>query len=298
MLNFSSITNRYDYNNMLKIAMNQKLASNNKPDSFTSKTKSSCVDSDGHLSSKAYTEIAHRLGYTDYHVSDGSPITVYSKELGYVSNDYQVLSKFYSNLCRKQDKEINEILNKSGIQLNPNDKLSFTVGNDYKVVVSGTENEELKQKIEQVLNSSENNFGSKLFSRSKVIHGFNGKLDKKEYDKWEVNNFLQNQVGLRLEDLNLVNSKVDGANDKLTKMLNSDEAGMSEYELHTYKSMMIKLNSLLAYGVEHISDLKYTLDFQNGSIIDKDLKYGFGAEQIKSWLPDIEAGIIPIDLKI
>lgn len=298
MLKYSSITNGYNYNKMSQTLINQKTISANKVNGSLSTNNNKSLASDGHLSSEAYTQIAHSLGYTDYHGSDGTPTTIYTKELGYVSNGYQVLAKFYQNLSREQDKEINEILETKGIQLSPDEKLSFSVGTDYKITVSGTESEEKLGEIEKVLNNPDKNFGSKLFRRCMVINEFNGQLDKQEYDKWEVNNFLQANAGIGLADLKLVDGEVEGANDTLTRMLNSDETGMNEYVLHTYQTMMEKLKSLLSQGVDNIPDLQYSIDYQNGSLIDRDVKYGFGVEQVKAWLPDIEAGHIPVDLKI
>lgn len=300
-MNFNSISNIYQYSKQIQYENKRTISlegSGSNAASISRKSGRSLVASDGYISTELYTEFVHGLGYTDYHVFDGSPITVHTEKFGSFKNDHQFLARFYLSRRQSLNQEISEELDKNGIKLSPDDKLTFTVDKDCNISVSGSIDEDRRVKIEDILNSKENRIASHLFSDIKAINGLNGKISRIEHDKWEASTLLRWQTGQNLEDLELIDGKIVGANEKLTHIINSNLADMETESAHLQRVLLMKLRSVLAYGVDKIPDLKFSIDFQNNSLIDKDVKYGFGPEQLKTWFDDVISGKKAIDYRV
>ena len=107
------------------------------------------------------------------------------------------------------------------------------------------------------------------------------------YKKWYVNLFLKKNAGQTLEDLSLVNGELVGANEKLTGIFNSKIEDVGEDLYRYYRAMLVKVKELKAYGDSKIADLEGSIDFRNGSLIDRDVKYGFAPEQFDAWIYSI-----------
>lgn len=291
-MNVFSISNIYQYNKQKQYENNNNNTSRKLEASSKLNSQKNCKPSfasDGHVSTELYTEFVQGLGYNDYHVFDGSPITVYHRKFGAIQNDHQLMAKFYLSNRQEQNNNINEVLDRNGIQLSDNDKLTLTVDKECKISVSGTVGEEKRAKIEQALNSKDAKIGANLFTDIMVVNNLNGKLNRLEYDKWEASRLLEEQTGQSLKDLKLVDGKIIGANEKLESILNSSLENVETGAAHLQRVMLKKLKTVLSYGADNIPDLKFSIDYQNGSLIDKDVKYGFGPEQLKTWFDDVMA---------
>jgi hypothetical protein len=83
---------------------------------------------------------------------------------------------------------------------------------------------------------------------------------------------------------------ITSLDDPYAILMNADEKELGEYE-HYFKAMINKVKSVLANNPDNIPDMKVSIDFQNGSLIDRDVKYGFGPDQLKTWFDDIMSGV-------
>lgn len=203
------------------------------------------------------------------------------------SGDQSVALK---NLQDRQDynQTINNALAKQGIKLSSKEKMTLTIDKDGQITVSGINDQSKKAKIEGALNSALKDSSTGLMMHIESIKAMNGKQTPGVLDKWMVYDFLKDQTGQGLGELKLVNGKVVGANEKLQKIIDGqqDFGANTEY-VH---EVMTKLKSVLAIGVSKIPDLKQSIDFQNGSLIDKDVENGFGPNQLKTWFADFITG--------
>ncbi len=183
---------------------------------------------------------------------------------------------------------INNALAKQGIKLSAKEKMTLTIDKDGQITVSGIEDQAKKTKIEETLNSALKDVSTGLMMHIESIKAMNGKQDTRVLDKWMVYNFLKEEAGQDLDELKLVDGEILGANETLQKIIDGkvDFGDKNEY----VREVITKLKSVLAYGVDKIADLEQKIDFQNGSLIDKDLKIGFGPEQLKTWFDSFVSG--------
>ncbi|MGE5604997.1 MAG: DUF4885 family protein [Bacteroidota bacterium] len=213
-----------------------------------------------------------------------SPVKVKQSFVGY--NGKQIFALYRERGRKEFSEKISDLLEKNDIELDVNEKLTFNVDKDCKIQVSGIDDEAKRAKIEAVLNAEEN-LGFRLQSTIQGVRQFNGNYDAMVYQKWYVNLFLKENAGQSLEDLSLVNGELVGANQKLTGIFNSKIEDVGEDLYRYYRAMEVKVKALKAYGDSKIADLEGSIDFQNGSLIDKNVKYGFGPEQFKAWIYSI-----------
>lgn len=284
----NNINNRYGQSILLNKYVSKP--SNNDKASINSKNRFITTDT--------YTKLAHQLGYTDYKVADGTPITVHSERFGEIHNGNELLAKFYEYNRKQLNKEINDVLSKNGIKLSANEKLNFTMDENQAIKVTGAENEERNKQIEQVLNSDESNISNKLVSSIVAVNSFNGKIDQLEYDKWEASKLLQEQTGQSLEDLKLVDGNIIGGNEKFYAIVTSFKNKTTNEANYLNKLMLKKVTSVLSYGIDRIDDINFSIDFQNGQLIDKNVKYGFNSNDLNRWLADVSENGSGIDITV
>ena len=269
----------------------------NKPVSIPSNKNKSTTDS-RFITSDTYTKFAHQLGYNDYHVGDGTPITFHSERFGVIHNGHELLAKFYEYNRKQLNQKINDALDKNGIKLSDNEKLNFTIDENQAIKVTGAENEERFTQIEQALNNSENNISELLTSSILAVNSFNGLIDQQKYNKWEAAKLLKEQTGLNLEDLKMVDGKIIGGNEKFDSIADINKNIETNEANYLNKLMVKKVTSVLSYGINNIEDINFSIDFQNGKLIDKNVKYGFNSNDLNKWLTDISGNSWGIDITI
>ena len=190
---------------------------------------------------------------------------------------------------------INNALAKEGIKLSSKEKLTLTIDKDGQITVSGINDQEKRAKIEEVLNSSLQDNITGLMLHIESVKTMNGKGETGVFEKWMVYDFLKDETGQDFTELKLVNGEIVGANEKLQSILNGEiDFGKDEEYVG---EIITKLKSILAYGVDRIADLEQKIDFQNGSLIDRELKKGFGPDQLKTWFANFVSGRAQWDAK-
>lgn len=207
------------------------------------------------------------------------------------------LSVALNNLKDRQsyNKTINEALAGQGIKLSPKERMTLTIDKDGQITVSGINDPSKKAKIEETLNNAMKDSSTGFMMHIESIKAMNGKQSPGVLDKWMVYDFIKDQAGQELDELKLVNGKIVGANEKLQMIID----GKQDFGENTgyVQEVMAKLKFVLAAGQNKIPDLQESIDFQNGSLIDKDVKNGFGPDQLKTWFQDFISGRAKWDVK-
>ena len=284
----NNINNRYSQN----ILSNKSVTIPNNKNKATIDSKKKFITSD------TYTKLAHQLGYTDYKVFDGTPITVHSERFGEIHNGIELLAKFYEYNRKELNQEINQVLDKNGIKLSANEKLNFTIDENQAIKVTGADNEVRNKQIEQALNSTENIISNKLVSSIVAVKSFNGQIDQLKYDKWEASKLLKAPTGQSLEDLKLVDGKIIGGNEKFSAIVASYKNNATNEANYLNKLMVKKVTTVLSYGIDRIDDINFSIDFQNGQLIDKNVKYGFNSNDLNRWLDDVSRVNSGVDITV
>lgn len=190
---------------------------------------------------------------------------------------------------------INDALAKNSIKLSPNEKMTLEIDKDGKITVSGLADQQKKAAIEEALNQAFKDDSIGLMMHIESVLAMNGKDTSEVLDKWMVYDFLKDYTGQDLSELKLVNGQIAGAGEKLQKILDGEE---DFGENNDYvREVIAKLKSVLAVGADKIPDLKLNIDFQNGSLIDRDVKNGFGPDQLKTWFQGLVSGQARWDVK-
>ncbi|MGE5606540.1 MAG: DUF4885 family protein [Bacteroidota bacterium] len=197
---------------------------------------------------------------------------------------------------QRYNQMINDALTEKGIKLSPNEKITLEMDKDGKITVTGVTDPQKKAGIEETLNEAFKDNSVGLMMHIESVLAMNGKDTPEVLDKWMVYDFLKDYTGQDLSELKLINGQITGVNEKLQNILNGelDFGDNNEY----VREVMAKLKSVLAYGIDKIPDLKLTIDFQNGSLIDRDVANGFGPEQLKTWFGDFVSGQARWDVKV
>lgn len=183
---------------------------------------------------------------------------------------------------------INDALANEGIKLSSKEKLTLTIDKDGVITVSGIKDQQKKAKIEEVLNNAFKDNSTTLMLHIESVKAMNGKSEPRVLEKWMVYDFLQKEAGQDLSELKLVDGQIVGANDELQKILDG-EKDFGKDNAYAFE-IITKLKSLLAYGIDKIPDLEQSIEFQNGSLIDRDVQYGFGPEQLATWFNHFISG--------
>lgn len=173
--------------------------------------------------------------------------------------------------------------------------MTLTIDKDGRITVSGIKDQQKKAKIEEALNSALKDTGKELLMHIESIKAMNGKESPGVLDKWMVYDFLKDQAGQDLSELKLVNGQIVGANEKLQAIIDG-QVDFGENNAYV-QEVITKLKSVLAKGVDKIGDLKESIDFQDGALVDKDVNFGFGPEQLKTWFNGFLTGKANWDFK-
>ena len=210
------------------------------------------------------------------------------------SGNYSVVLK---NIEDRQtyNQTINDALAEKGIKLSPNEKMTLELDKDGKITVSGVADQQKKAQIEETLNETFKDNSVGLMMHIESVLAMNGKDTPEVLDKWMVYNFLKDHTGQDLSELKLVNGQITGANEKLQNILNGEQ-DFGDNNAYV-QEVMDKLKSFLAYGADKIPDLKLSIGFQNGTLIDRDVKNGFGPDQLSTWFEGFASGQAQWDFK-
>ncbi len=168
-------------------------------------------------------------------------------------------------------------------------KLRFTIEpKEYKLTVNGMEDEELKYKIEKVLNTDEN--AKNLFYHMVNIQDDNaGQFSEKKLSKYYLNKTIKEETGYDLDELTLKDGVFytkDGINiyALLMKQMETKEMPRDvKSSIHYYYRE--QLNEVAKY-YNITEDLVLSIDYQNGSLYDVNQRKQYGVGQTQ-WINEM-----------
>ncbi len=180
------------------------------------------------------------------------------------------------------NQQIDMLFHRNHIQMPEGANLTFTISPiDYLLKVSGTDDKELTQQIEAVLNSGENSkelFAHIIRSRSDDSSQFTPEA----YEKYQVIREMYEVTGYHLKDLQIVDGKYvteDGRDllDVYKEALQLDpllKHTAAEAAAHYGQA----LTKLARTGYDAIPDLVLSIEYKNGSLRDvgQSRQYGSG----------------------
>lgn len=241
------------------------------------------------------TKAMHDAGYTNYDVGYGDKPYITS-EGGYSwSNGIQDEAYHQYKWRNYENNRLSNILKENNIELSSDEKISISIDRDLNISVSGLKDKEKEKSIENTLNNytvSGQKYSWILLSGINGVKRFNGLEDPLEEEKYVLYDEVKKRTGVDINNLQLnENGEIIGGNEEFQKLIN----GSSNIGLQSTKSFVSHLKKLLNYGVDKVNDMNRTIDFQNNELIDKDVQYGFGKEQLKPWFDSFMKGQSTID---
>lgn len=235
----------------------------------------------------------NELGYLKY--GSNAPIKyidpVILKEIGYMHGGLDnVQRKEFQR--EKVNEQFGQLLDKHNITIPQDIKLRFTIDPyTYKAEVSGTDDLNLAQSIENAINTAENS--SQLFShiyKSKFEN--NTQITTEKYQKKGLYHDIKNETGYELDKLEVVNGKfvIEDGTDIFEIYKENVKEGTSIPEV--FKSVAISgmyedLENLAEVGFDAVPDLVLSIDYENGSFYDVGQSKNFGTGQTQ-WIDDFE----------
>ncbi|OLQ46151.1 DUF4885 domain-containing protein [Bacillus licheniformis] len=180
------------------------------------------------------------------------------------------------------NQQLQVLLNRNHIHIPEGTELTFTITPiDYKVRVSGSDDEDLINQIEQVLQSGDNS--KELFLHiMKSQSSDSTQFSEEAYKKYQAAREMYEVTGCHLKDLEVIDGRYvtpDGRDllDVYKEELEKDpvQKETASYAVSHYRS---ELNKIAKAGYDAIPDFILSIDYSNGSLRDvgQSKSYGTG----------------------
>ncbi|SDC81557.1 protein of unknown function [Terribacillus halophilus] len=185
------------------------------------------------------------------------------------------------------NQQLQVLLNRNKIHIPQGTELTFTITPiDYKVRVSGTDDETLIEQIEQVLQSGDN--GTELFLHiMKSQSSDSAQFSEEAYKKYQAAREMYDVTGYRLKNLKVVDGRYvtpDGRDllEVYKEGLEKDpvQKHTASYAIAHYSS---ELSKIAEAGYDNIPDFILSIDYSNGSLRDVGQSKGYGTGDT-NWL--------------
>ncbi|MCI3986093.1 DUF4885 domain-containing protein [Bacillus vallismortis] len=180
------------------------------------------------------------------------------------------------------NQQLQVLLNRNDIHIPQGTELTFTITPiDYKVQVSGTNDEALIGQIEQVLQSGDNS--KELFLHIlKSLSADSTQYSQEAYQKYQAAREMYDVTGYRLKDLEVIDGRYitpDGRDviDVYKEELEKDPV-QKQTAPHAISHYRLALSKLAEAGYDAIPDFTLSIDYSNGSLRDvgQSKSYGTG----------------------
>jgi len=199
--------------------------------------------------------------------------------------------------------QLNNLFNRNGIIVPENLRLSFTIDSQFRLRVTGTDDESLIKRIEELLNRNGNS--QQLYdhilqsTRTRDYECISDQVQEgsDSLRQYRVDWAIRNYTDYTRQDLDLVNGKF------LTKdgidIMELIREGMAkehgEDNVHLFAgSTQRELDWLAKTGPDNIPDLTLTINYENGNLFDVGQPYGYGPGQT-DWISELLGGKDPYD---
>lgn len=191
------------------------------------------------------------------------------------------------------NQQIQNILEKNNIKIPLGQRLTFSVDPfNYIITVEGLKDKKMKSLIEAVLN--EGNNGRELFYHiSQTLRADSPQKTKDIYEKYLLMREIKKYTGLNINDLKVKNGKfiTEDGRDLIDIYRNGvrNAKYVDDYHKGSIISFYVSLlNKYAEKGVNSVPDMVLKIDWQDGSLMDRDTVYGYGKGQ-DGWIKDLEA---------
>eukprot|EP00767_Chilomastix_cuspidata_P007128 gnl/Chilomastix_cuspidata/7704.p1 GENE.gnl/Chilomastix_cuspidata/7704~~gnl/Chilomastix_cuspidata/7704.p1 ORF type:complete len:351 (-),score=29.18 gnl/Chilomastix_cuspidata/7704:902-1954(-) len=222
-------------------------------------------------------------------LTGGSFLDPIFRERGFLYGDVEVArNKAFQR--QEVNNQFSELLDLNKLSLPQDSKLRFTIDpNGYKVSISGLEDKNLINSLQNALNgdNAKQLFYHILYSAS---NGSSQVSDEK-YNRFSVIRDTMDITGYNLNDLNLVDGKfltnegIDIFDIYKENIKNSDQIPDQFKGLHI-SSYKRDLDNLILNGFHSTPDLLLSIDYQNGSFYDVFQAENFGAGKT-DWIDEL-----------
>ncbi|MGG1243242.1 DUF4885 domain-containing protein [Bacillus cabrialesii] len=185
------------------------------------------------------------------------------------------------------NQQLQVLMNRNHIHIPEETELTFTITPiDYKVRVSGSDDEDLIKQIEQVLQSGDNS--KELFLHiMKSQSSDSTQFSEEAYKKYQAAREMYEVTGCHLKDLEVIDGRYvtpDGRDllDVYKEELEKDpvQKETASYAVSHYRS---ELNKIAEAGYDTIPDFILSIDYSNGSLRDVGQSKGYGTGDTE-WL--------------
>ncbi|OCL87470.1 hypothetical protein AAX26_00555 [Aliarcobacter thereius] len=207
---------------------------------------------------------------------------------------YEAESKVYYR--DRINSQFQELLNRYDIDIPKDTNISFTIDPyDFKVSVSGIDDNNLKTLLEDVLNTADNS--KNLFTH--IIQSDyeykNTQINRSNEDKYQIFHEIKNKTGYDLRDLENKDGKFFTEDGTDIIELYKEEIMKSNDIPEEYKGLIFehnvkKLNDLALKGFDNIPDMNLTIDYKNGSFYDVGQNENFGSEK-RDWIDKLKTSL-------
>ncbi|MCY8202053.1 DUF4885 domain-containing protein [Bacillus sp. N12A5] len=189
------------------------------------------------------------------------------------------------------NQQLQVLLNRNDIHIPLGTELTFTITPiDYKVQVSGTDDEALIEQIGQVLQSGDNS--KELFLHiMKSQSGDSTQFSGEAYQKYQAAREMYEVTGYHLRDLEVIDGRYvtpDGRDllDVYKEELEKDpvQKQTASYAISHYRS---ELSKIAEAGYDAIPDFILSIDYSNGSLRDAGQRKSYGTGDT-GWLETLK----------
>lgn len=184
------------------------------------------------------------------------------------------------------NQQIQNILDKNNIIIPQGQRLTFSIDPlNYMINIEGLEDEKTKTLIEALLNEESN--GRELYYHiSRTLQDDSPHKKKETYEKYLLMREIKQYTGLNINDLEVINGKfiTEDGRDLMDIYRNAirNEKYVDDYHkgsaISFYGSL---LNKYAGKGINSIPDRVLKIDWQDGSLMDRDTIYGYGKGQLR-----------------
>ena len=177
------------------------------------------------------------------------------------------------------NQQIENILDKNNITIPQGQRLNFSIDPfNYIITVKGLEDEKTKNLIETALN--EGNNGRELFYHiSQTLKADSPQKTEEIYEKYLLMREIKKYTGLNINDLKVKNGKFITEDGRDLMDIYRNSVRNAKYVDDYHKGSVISfygslLNKYAEKGIDSVSDMILKIDWQDGSLMDKDVAYG------------------------
>jgi hypothetical protein len=208
---------------------------------------------------------------------------------GYPQNGFIDRAKSYEKQRAEENSEIQSVLERQGITIGADEKMTITVDFNNLIHVSGLADENRNNLVAAILNDS--GMGRKLFAHIRQAElgnpENNGTYTFDELSKYNNNMLLKDYTGYSLADLDFREDGVftpDGENIlTVFAVAVKNSAASDETKASLMRTFPAAIRQYQEKGLDSVANMSLSIDFTHGELVDTEPKNGYGSEQ-RAWL--------------